>query len=271
MASALQCPACGYKHRLSALSGDPVFSCVQCGRLLKTPAEYLRPEPSGPSAPPRPSSNARVQRGGSAARDQTSVIPAAGTARAPGPTRPAPPGSRRPGPRPQAPVALPLRILAWIAAIVLGAYIVRWFARAVGWLTGDSLIDVITGSGIGRYLRVFALVPFWALAATLLATLLIEGGRWFARRRSLSPGHPARPPARRVPVAKQPAQPKQPKQPKPQSPRPRQPAPRPATQNPVAQEPRAPSPSPAAAETRAPSGAAGAPRPRRIPRRDVSP
>ncbi len=260
MASALQCPACGFKHRLSALSGEPVFSCVQCGRLLKTPAEYLRPEPSGPSEPPRPSSGARVQRGGSATRDQTSVIPAGGRVE---------PKLRRPAPR-SGPVAvpLPLRILAWVIAVGLGAYIVRWLARTIGWLTGDSLIDVITGSGIGRYLRVFALVPFWALATALLATLFIEGGRWWIRRRNLSPGHPGRPPVRRVPPAKQAAPPRQPA---PRQTATRQTAPRPKPQPPVPTEPRAPAQSPAAAETRSPTGAAGAPKARRIPRRDISP
>lgn len=260
MASALQCPACGYKHRLSGLSGEPVFGCEQCGRLLKTPAEYLRPEPSGPSEPPRPSATQRVQRGGSATRDQTSVIPASGSAGAAGAAAVRP---RRPGPRPAASVPLPLRILAWIAAIVIGAYIVRWLARAVGWLTGNSLIDVITGSGIGRYFRIFALVPFWALASALLATLFIEGGRWWARRRR-GMGRPARPTARRVPAAKPPVAKKPP-------PQPRQPAPRAPAPKPAAAEPRAPVQSPAAAETRSPSGAAGAPKARRIPRRDVSP
>ena len=53
MASALQCPACGHKHRLSALTGDPIFACEQCGRLLKTPAEYRRPEASGVADAPQ--------------------------------------------------------------------------------------------------------------------------------------------------------------------------------------------------------------------------
>ncbi len=264
MASALQCPACGYKHRLSGLSGEPVFACEECGRLLKTPAEYRRPEPSGPSEPPRPSPAGRVQRGGSAARDQTSVIPASGGAVAAGAATVRP---RRPGPRPQTPVALPLRILAWIAAVGIGAYIVRWVARAIGWLTGDSLIDVITGSGIGRYFRIFALVPFWALASALLATLFIEGGRWWRYRRRHAPGRPVRPASRRVPGPKAPVAKKAPK---PRQPAPRAPAPNPAPA-PAPAEPRAPVQSPAAAETRSPSGAAGAPKARRIPRRDVSP
>ncbi len=93
-----------------------------------------------------------------------------------------------------------MRIIAWIAAVGIGAYIVRWFAKTIGWLTGDSLIDVITGSGIGRYLRVFALVPFWALATALLATLFIEGGRWWVRKRSITPGKPVKPAPRRVPA-----------------------------------------------------------------------
>jgi hypothetical protein len=276
MASALQCPACGCKHRLSALSGEPVFACAQCGRLLKTPAEYLRPEPSGPAEAPRPRAGGRVQRGGSATRDRTSVLPAGGSAA--GASAAGAGGAavkpRRPGLRPQPKLALPVRIIAWIAAVGIGAYIVRWFAKTIGWLTGDSLIDVITGRGIGRYLRVFALVPFWALATALLATLFIEGGRWWVRKRSITPGRPAQPAPRRVPPAPKPAPvAKQPTVTPPSQPKPgpRQPAARQPAPQPVISEPRPAAPSPAAAETRSPTGAAGAPRPRRIPRRDVTP
>ena len=136
---------------------------------------------------------------------------------------------------------LPLRIVAWVVAVVLGAYIVRWLAKTIGWLTGDSLIDVITGSGIGRYFRVFALVPFWALATALLATLFIEGGRAWSRRHSVTPNRSGKPPMRKVPPAKAPgakqpagAKAHAPKQPKP---RPRQPAPRPAAANPPPADP----------------------------------
>lgn len=239
MASALQCPACGFKHRLTALTGDPVFSCEQCGRLLKTPVEYRRPEPSAPSEPPRPSTSA-VERGGSATRDQTSVLRTGG-APAAGETAARP---RRPMARPPATLAVPAQILGWVVAVVLGGVIVRYLARFTGLLTGDSIIDIITGSGWGRYARLFAVVPFWALVAAGLMTLFVEGGRWWqARSRASLSGHPVKRSA--TPAAAKPSRPSSP------------------SARPPAQSPTAP-------ESRSPAGAAATPRARRIPKRDIS-
>jgi hypothetical protein len=257
--NALQCPACGAKHRLSSLSGEPIFTCSECGRLLKTPAEFRRPEPDRGEAP-RPSASARVQRGGAATRDRTSVQPAPGPTPSSGRRPVATPPKRRRRPAPTTDLALPLRILAWVIAVGLGAWLVRWFARVTGWLTGDSVIDLITGSGIMRYVRVFTVVPVWALVSAGLATLFIEGGRWLARRRAIAtsaapraarPDRPAPRPATRPPAAA-------PRRPAPKV------APKPAAPPPVRQ------PAPPVAEAPAPTGTAGAPRPRRIPRRDVS-
>ena len=61
-------------------------------------------------------------------------------------------------------MAVPLQILAWVVAVLVGGVIVRYLAKATGLVTGDSIIDILTGTGWGRYIRVFALVPFWALA-----------------------------------------------------------------------------------------------------------
>lgn len=291
MASALQCPACGHKHRLSQLTGDPIFSCENCGRLLKTPVEYRRPEPSAPASPPRPEPQAKspsrsrswVQRGGSAAKDQTSVIPKAGAAAgatAASASRATPPPKAAPAPSPgpnrrSAPAALglPILVLGWVAAIVIGGIVVRYIAKWTGLLTGDSVIDLITGSGFGRYLRLFAVVPFWALASAGLMTLFIASGRrWEARRQtgpvrpatkrpSAVPAQPRRAPQEppvREPVVREP-DPEPERDPAPAPPR--QPAPAPAS---------APASAPAAAESRSPAGAAAAPRPRRIPKRDIS-
>jgi hypothetical protein len=86
------------------------------------------------------------------------------------------------------PVAsLPLRILAWVVAIVVGGLVLRVLARMTGVFTSSSVIDLVTGSGWERYVRVLILVPIWALFATVLATLLIEGPRWWmARKRGVS-------------------------------------------------------------------------------------
>lgn len=243
MASALQCPACGHKHRLSELTGEPIFSCEECGRLLKTPVEYRRADPASPLEPPRPNGNAEVQRGGSATRDRTAVIRAPS---APAPATPSAPAPRvRRGPsRPSPTLSLPLQILGWVAALVLGGVIVRYVAKFTGLLTGDSIIDLITGSGYGRYLRLFAVIPFWALATAGLMTLFVEGGRrWQAARGASAAARPA--------GTRPPAQPKQPRVPKP-SPNARPPAP-------SSRPPAVPAP----AET-------GAPRARRIPKRDIT-
>lgn len=220
MASALQCPACGFKHRLDALDGDPIFSCASCGRLLKTPVEYRRaevlesvgaPAPSGASDAP-----GAVQRGGAATRDRTGVLP----------VPPAGPGAdtrprsavrstgtprARPARSARAPIpavaGLPLRILAWVVAFVLGALFVRWFAKATGILTGDSMLDIMTSTGWGRYVRVFVLVPVLALATAAFATLFIEGTRWWIHRRhergvggAAVPGRTTVPPAPLAPT-----------------------------------------------------------------------
>ena len=207
MASALQCPACGHKHRLSELSGEPIFSCEECGRLLKTPVEYRRPDPSTSSEVPRANGSSQVTRGGSAGRDQTSVLQQPGP-----PSRESPAvRPRRPSPRMPATLAVPLQILGWMIAIVIGGIIARYVAKATGLLTGDSVIDLITGSGFGRYWRLFALVPFWALVSAGLMTVFVEGARrWQARRGStgsrpaVKRAKPAKKPRATIPPAKQP-------------------------------------------------------------------
>jgi hypothetical protein len=252
VASALQCPACGHKHRLSELTGDPIFSCEQCGRLLKTPVEYRRPDASGPVDPHRSNGSATVSRGGSAKRDKPSVArqpvaPAVGAATV-APARPRHRSGRAP-----ATLAIPLLIIGWIFALVIGGIIVRYLARFTGVLTGDSIIDLITGSGYGRYLRLFAVVPFWALVSAGLMTLFVEGARrWQARDASPS-ARPVKKQRMTVPPAT--ARP-QSAEPDPEL-APREPAPTSSSSS-------------SSAEERMPAGAATAPRPRRIPKRDIT-
>jgi hypothetical protein len=163
MATALQCPECGFKHRLAAIGDRSVFPCSSCGRQLKVPQEY-RPA-SVPAA-----------NGGS-----TGGSAAAGAGRRAG-TRTAP---RRPKHQVgAAPMRLPVRILLWVVAFVLGAVVVRALAKWTGFAGGDTFFDLLIDGSIGTYLRLFALVPVWALFATLLATALIDGPRAWARRRS---------------------------------------------------------------------------------------
>lgn len=192
MAGALQCPACGHKHRLDRFPGAPTFRCARCRRMLRTPPEFRRPEPgapprAGPGTRVRPLPS-RVQRGGAAATDRTAVLPApAAPARAPvpglGATRSAAPLARRDS----LPVPAPLRALVWVLAVGLSGVVVFWTARQVRWLSGDRLIDMMTGHGFGRYSRVLAVVPVWALLAAVLATVGVEAARTaIARRRGVA-------------------------------------------------------------------------------------
>jgi hypothetical protein len=91
-------------------------------------------------------------------------------------------------------VALPLRVLAWVAALALGLVVTLWIARVTGWLSGDRLVDVFTQTGLARYIRVIAIAPVWAMFTTLFLTLFLEGGRALARRRAenRAAGHSAK-------------------------------------------------------------------------------
>jgi hypothetical protein len=186
MGKAIQCPTCGRKHRVGALPDAPSFHCEGCGKSLKVPAQF------------RPSvmaSSRHISRDEAGARaSSTSVLPksappapAAAARSAPAVPR-APKSTRRAAEtaaktRPQ-PAAALLRVLAWAVALVLGLLITGWIARVSGWLSGDRLVDVFTGTGgMERYLRVLALAPAWAVVTTLLLTLFLEGRRALARRR----------------------------------------------------------------------------------------
>jgi hypothetical protein len=176
MAKAIQCPSCGNKHRVGNLPDAPTFTCENCGQPLKVPAQFRpsvmdsrrhvrQPDPHGAGAtavlPPRPAA-------------------ASAPAPAPAPVAPAPRA------RPASPdaVSKPLRILAWVVAMVLGLVITLWVARITGWLSGDRLVDVFTQEGWARYIRVVAVAPVWAMFTTLLLTMFLEGGRALTRRRA---------------------------------------------------------------------------------------
>jgi hypothetical protein len=146
--------------------------------------------------------------------------------------------------------SLPLRILAWVVAIVVGGLVLRVLAKMTGVFTSSSIIDLVTGSGWERYVRVLVLVPIWALFAAALATLFIEGPRWWtARQRGVSTT-----PARDEPVAGAPSKRLQPIPPARRATGEREPVP---SRTLTHVDPRPPRRDP------------GDQRPRRIPRRDV--
>jgi hypothetical protein len=182
MSKAIQCPSCGSKHRVSGLPDAPTFKCENCGQQLKVPAQF-RPSVVSSSRRVRPSDAPRPE--------STSVLPAR-----PSPAKPSMAASARRAARPatspgsqaaaaqSATVPLPLRVLAWVVALVLGLVVTIWVARVTGWLSGDRLVDVFVGTGLARYIRVIAVAPVWALFTTLLLTSFLEGGRALARRRA---------------------------------------------------------------------------------------
>jgi len=181
MSKAIQCPSCGRKHRVATLPDAPTFTCEDCGQPLKVPAQF------------RPSvmaSSRHVQQPEPAGSDATAVLPERPAAAAPSSA-----GDRARTPRPKPvradaelaskdAVSRPLRVLAWVVAMVLGLVVTLWVARVTGWLSGDRLVDVFTQEGWARYIRVVAVAPVWALFTTLLLTLFLEGRRALARRRA---------------------------------------------------------------------------------------
>ena len=193
MARALECPACGARHRLDTLPTEGTFRCDRCGQVLKVPAGVTATQPSAaasgaapagigaPPPPPRrgsaPTQGARVS--------ATATIPAAASS--------APDGNGARGrPRP-ADAATPTkgskvhwywRVLAWIVAVPLGLALTGWPALHFDLLKKDDLLDVFVGEGTGRYTRLLVFAAVWALVTALLVQLFVEGGQYLARRRA---------------------------------------------------------------------------------------
>jgi hypothetical protein len=76
------------------------------------------------------------------------------------------------------------RLVVWFVAVTLALVVSVWLARVTGWLSGERLVDAFTGSGFGRYARILALAPVWALLTALFVSLLIEADRILTRRRA---------------------------------------------------------------------------------------
>lgn len=217
MAQGLRCPHCGHKHPIADLDGAATFTCSGCGQVLKTPRQYRTPSPSpSPSAPPAPSAPPRVSRPNPTPRAremprartlppvagnrETAVLP---QATVPSRGRVAP--SRERSLDRSSTLPWPWRVLVWVVAVPLGLVIVAVPARWLGVLNGNSFFDVISGTGIGRYLRIFSIAPFAALVIATIAHVALEQlPEFLARRRALAreaaqlrqPGQPAQAPQR---------------------------------------------------------------------------
>ena len=191
MATGLQCPACGHKHHVATLPDAEEFRCGECGQMLKIPAALRPPAAASAGArseqsAARPDATVRVPE----APRETSVLPVSKT---PAPARSAlPPGTGGKI------LSLPLRLMAWIIGMAVGGIVVLAVARKSRFLSGQRVIDIVTGSGWARYGRLAVVALAWGLVSALLVHLLVEGGRAIASRRRLrhaqsTPGRSAPP------------------------------------------------------------------------------
>jgi hypothetical protein len=204
MARALECPACGARHRLDSLSGGSTFRCDRCGQVLKVPPSVGATRPSTARAdPPAPSESTSAtsaapvpppRRGGSAAARGQTVSATAGSVAGTGATSVSATSpsadddassrrSRRAARAPRKKVRLYWRVVAWIVAVPLGFVITAWPAYQLDLIKKNDLLDVFVGEGTGRYVRLLVGAAIWALVTALLVQLFVEGGRWFANRR----------------------------------------------------------------------------------------
>ncbi len=192
MATALECPACGYRHRLDAVGDDPVFTCSRCERQLKLPAQFrvgaaARP---GAAAKARPASNRPVTNRGTGGRPAAGGRPVSKLA--------ASPSRCRGVARSVGTVRIPLKILAWVVAFVLGAGVVRVIAGWTGFVDTNTFLDLMLDRSFAAYWRLIVIIPVWAFFATVIATAFIEAPDWWARRSAPPASKPVI--SRRVPA-----------------------------------------------------------------------
>ena len=174
MATALQCPACGFKHRLDAVADTPVFACTRCERQLKLPAQFRNGVAARPGEAAQP-------RGKNAAPTNNRGAPASAAGAAAGSVSP-PRRSTRTASGYAGPARIPLKILVWVLAFVLGAGVVRVLASWTGFVDTNTFLDLMLDHSFSTYWRLLILIPVWAFFATLFATAFIEGPGWWARR-----------------------------------------------------------------------------------------
>jgi len=224
MAKALECPACGARHRLDQLPGTPTFRCTRCGQKLMVPTMVTSGPPAADRFPGPPPRRRPPEPGAHAANDAGRVT-ATLTPTAPPHARPAAVPIRGPvatgaattttaydpaatvGPAPRAPsaparsrVSWYWRLLAWVVAVPLGFVVTAWPAYAFKLIRKTDVLDIFVGTGIGRYARIATVTVIWALATAVLVEVFVEGGRALAARRGGERTRSARVPAARAPA-----------------------------------------------------------------------
>jgi predicted Zn finger-like uncharacterized protein len=197
MAAALECPACGARHRIENLPEDAeTFRCGSCGQVLKVP-NSVSASSGGPPPPARASGAAAVAPPPRRRSDDAAPVGAAPSAKAVSATvsavasadggAAAPRGRGRSarGSAPTKGVAWYWRLIAWIVAVPLGFVMTAWPAYRLDLIKKDDVLDIFVGTGTSRYLRLAVGTLIWALVTALLVQLFVEGGRaWAARRRA---------------------------------------------------------------------------------------
>ena len=197
MARALECPACGARHRLEALPETSTFRCEQCGQVLKVPSS-VSSDPGAPAPPARAGGSAPVAPpprrradDAPAGEPSTRVAPAGVSATVAATAEQEVAASRTNGRRsttpaaaaPRSRVAWYWRLIAWIVAVPVAFFLTVWPAYQLGFIKKDDLLDIFVGTGTGRYLRLAIVTFVWALVTALLVQLFVEGGRVRAARR----------------------------------------------------------------------------------------
>ena len=154
MARGLQCPACGERHRIDGAAPGSTFKCGGCARTLRVPGSPATSVGHGGASAPSASISAppETQRQPSEGSNRIHLPPYEGD------------------------LPLAARIVSWVIAIPVAGFITLKVAVFIGLLSTNELIDLITGSGGGRYLRMVIFIPLWALFSAGVVSLVLEIG-----------------------------------------------------------------------------------------------
>jgi hypothetical protein len=185
MAKALECPACGAQHSVDGREPSSTFRCEQCGQALKVPASVVVAQAasgaSNVTPPPRRRAGVPPSPEVIGATATLSATDTGNGSRPPQSPQPAPPRASAPAARSRA--HWYWRLAAWIVAVPIAFVVTAWPAYEFGLIRKDDVLDVFVGSGVGRYTRLALFTLIWALVTAVLVQLLVEGGRWWSRRR----------------------------------------------------------------------------------------
>jgi hypothetical protein len=181
MAKALECPACGVKHSVDGREPSSTFRCEQCGQALKVPASVVVAQAASGARNVTPPPRRRAGAPPSQIVGATATLPATDAGNGDRPAEPAPP--RAPAPAPRTRAQWYWRLAAWVVAVPVAFVLTALPAYEFGLIRKDDVLDVFVGSGTGRYTRLAVFTLIWALVTAVLVQLLVEGGRWWSRRR----------------------------------------------------------------------------------------